>query len=299
VIAYVFPGQGTQRRYVGTDLFERYPEQVRVADAVLGYPIKELWTSGDGRLDRTDYTQPAVFVANALAHAELVGRTGLTPDVVLGHSLGELNALHAAGVFDLETGVRLAQRRGELMARLGDPGTMAALRGDRDRLLAMLESSSTGAHLAADNSPREIVVAGGYEAVTTICSQVDRAELGTAVPLPVSGPFHTPLLRRAREAFAAYLAGVPLREPRLPVIANVSGCPYQVGQAAELLADQLVRPVRWFDSVRHLLAEGPLLYQEVGPSRSLSALIREISTADLQRPPEPRPASRSARCSSD
>ncbi|MEU5633652.1 acyltransferase domain-containing protein [Streptomyces rishiriensis] len=279
MIAYVFAGQGSQRRSPGAGLFARYPDLVQIADRLLGYRVEELWTAGDPRLARTEYAQPALFVVNALSYLEINERASVAPDRILGHSLGEINALHAAGVFDFETGVRLAQRRGACMAELGEDGTMAALRGDRNRLIPFIADTPT-VYLAAENSPHEVVVAGSHEAIAAVQSAVKRDALGTVVPLAVSGPFHSPLMRRARDEFAAYLEALPLSLPSCPVIANVSGLPYQTGNLRLLMANQLVSPVRWFDSVRHLLAQGPVLYQEVGPTRVLSALIHDIARAD-------------------
>ncbi len=276
MITYVFAGQGSQRAGMGAALFPHYPEQVRAADRLLGYSVEELCLARDGRLSQTRYTQPALFVVNALTYMDALERSYPAPSYLLGHSLGELNALHAAGAFDFETGVRIAIKRGDLMSRCVEEGTMAALLGERERLLAFVEQCGAGVHLANDNSPGQIVVSGSREAIAGLEARVLEGGLGSVVPLAVSGAFHSPLMRGARDEFAEFLNSQPFGEPKLPVIANVSAAPYSAAELRNNLTEHLVRPVRWFDSIRYLLRQGPMLFQEIGAANVLSPIIRQI-----------------------
>jgi trans-AT polyketide synthase/acyltransferase/oxidoreductase domain-containing protein len=261
---------------MGAALFPRYPEQVRAADEVLGYSVEELCLAKDRRLSQTEYTQPALFVVNALTYLEARDRSYPAPTHLLGHSLGELNALHAAGAFDFETGVRIAKKRGELMSSRGEEGTMAALLGKRERLLAFIEQGPSGVYLANDNTPGQVVVSGSREAIAGLEASFRQDGLGNVIPLAVSGAFHSPLMRGARDEFAEFLKSQSLNEPKLPVIANVSATPYTLAELRDHLTDHLVHPVRWFDSIRYLLRQGPMLFQEIGPANILSPLIRQI-----------------------
>jgi trans-AT polyketide synthase/acyltransferase/oxidoreductase domain-containing protein len=272
MIAYAFAGQGSQRRGMGEALFARYPRIVRAANEILGYSVEELCRSGDGRLRQTECTQPAVFVVNALTYLETHERLGTNPHYLLGHSLGELNALYAAGVFDFETALRIVKMRGKLMSRCPD-GAMAALLGERETLLSLI-TGMDDVYLANDNSARQIVVAGPRNALTALQSRVGAA--GEFIPLAVSGAFHSPLMQSARDAFASFLAEQTFRAPEIPVIANVSAAPHTVADLRTSLAEHLVRPVRWRDSITYLLQRGPMLFQEIGPSPVLAPLIRQI-----------------------
>ncbi len=276
MITYAFAGQGSQHPGMGAALFSRHPKMMRIAHEVLGYSIEDLCLSGGRKLNQTEYTQPAVFVVNALTYIDTLNRSGQVPSFLLGHSLGELNALHVAGVFDFETGLCIVKKRGELMSRCGADGTMAALLGEREQLLAFLEQGGSDVYLAIDNSPRQIVVAGKRQAIARLEASVRQRGLGIVVPLVVSGAFHSPLMGDARDEFADFLTTQPIRAPNLPVVANVSASPYQPNELCIHLADLLVRPVRWVDSIRYLLERGPMLFQEIGPGHIVSSLIRQI-----------------------
>ncbi|MBR1158098.1 ACP S-malonyltransferase [Bradyrhizobium elkanii] len=274
-IVFAFPGQGSQRSGMAARLLQAYPETVRLADDVLGLSLAELCAGKDGRLAQTQFTQPAMFVINALHCRELVERFGSGPSCALGHSLGEYNALHAAGVFDFETGLRIVKKRGELMSRC-PAGRMAALVGDRSNLLSFLSQNADGVDLANDNSPRQIVVAGSPQAIAAMEEQMQERALGQVIQLPVSGAFHSRLMQRAMAEFSEFLSRQTLRAPKFDVIANVSASPHTLEQMIDRLADHLVSPVRWLESIHLLLRRGPMLFQEAGPGRVLSNLFREI-----------------------
>jgi malonyl CoA-acyl carrier protein transacylase len=283
IIAFAFAGQGSQRSGMGAELFSRHRDAVRAADEVLGWSIEQLCLGKDERLNQTQYTQPALFVVNSMLYKDFCARSGECATHFLGHSVGEYNALHAADVMDFQTGLRIVKKRGEVMSRCRTEGTMAALIGVREQLLAFVEQNAADLYLANDNSPRQIVVAGGRQTIAALKETVRRQNLGEVIPLAVSGAFHSPLMSDARDEFGEFLAAQRFDAPRRCVIANVSASPYRPESLAQSLIDHLVQPVRWLDSIRYLIARGPVLFQEIGPGRVLSSLFRQITT-DLAHP---------------
>jgi malonyl CoA-acyl carrier protein transacylase len=280
---YMFPGQGAQTKGMGSELFERFPERVAQADAVLGYSIRELCVDDPREeLGQTQFTQPALYVVNALSYfARIEDDGGREPDVVLGHSLGEFDALMAAGCFDFETGLRLVQKRGALMSQVSGGAMAAVLNASRDDIeQALREGGLHNVHLANYNSPSQIVISGLRE-------ELERAEpllrkgRTRFYPLATSGAFHTVFMREAMEQFRAFLASVTLSAPRIPVIANVTARPYRSEAILDTLANQIASTVRWSESVQYLLARAARSGQtpefvELGPGDVLTRLVMTI-----------------------
>jgi trans-AT polyketide synthase, acyltransferase and oxidoreductase domains len=274
--AWLFPGQGVQHKGMGGDLLDRYPDQLALADRLLGYSIAEACTTdAAGRLRETRSLQPILFVVNAL-HASARRDADGEPDFVAGHSLGEWNAVVAAGCLDFETALRLVIRRGELMSRAPAGGMAAVIGLPHEDVRGLTEGSTVD--LANINSPEQVVLSGPAGELDRLAGAV-RAAGGRWVPLNVSAPFHSRAMAAAAAEFAAALAGVELRPPRIPVISNVTGARYQPGQAADLLARQLSSPVRWLDGMRTLRAAGVDEVIEVGPGRTLAGLWRACAAA--------------------
>lgn len=251
----VFPGQGSQKVGMGADLFDRYPDLVAQADEVLGYRVRTLCLEDpDGRLDRTEFTQPALYVVNALhyaAHREQAPE----PRIVLGHSLGEYNALHAAGVFDFATGLRLVTARAAAMGAI-EGGGMAAVVGLAEDTLAYVLGAArlTGIDIANLNTPQQIVVSGPVDELAAATRPLLDAGAKMVRPLRVSGPFHSRYMAPARAALAEPFAATEFRAPRLRVVANATARPYAADTVATLLAMQIDHPVRWGQSCYPLLA---------------------------------------------
>ncbi|MFF9780636.1 ACP S-malonyltransferase [Streptomyces nigrescens] len=283
--AVVFPGQGAQRSGMGRELFDAYPELADEASEVLGYSLRTLCLDDPHRqLGRTEYTQPALFVVGALAHRQWRERTGDEPAFLAGHSLGEYCALHAAGAFDFATGLRLVQRRGALMAQAQGGGMAAVVGVDEARLRELLdEGGFAGLTVANDNAPQQKVVSGATATVDALVTYLDARDV-RCVRLNVSGAFHSPLMRQAQRDFAHFADGFTLGDPATPVIANATARPYVPGRTAHTLVDQIVRPVRWTESVHHLLDQGVTDFVELG-GRVLGRLIDQIRSA-------PRPVAR-------
>ncbi|AJT61926.1 Polyketide biosynthesis protein PksE [Streptomyces lydicus] len=283
--AVVFPGQGAQRRGMGRELFDAYPELTDQASEILGYSLRTLCLDDPHRqLGRTEYTQPALFVVGALAHRQWREDTGDQPAFLAGHSLGEYCALHAAGAFDFATGLRLVQRRGALMAQARGGGMAAVVGVDAARLRELLdEGGFLGLTVANDNAPQQQVVSGDTATVDALVAHLDTRDV-RCVRLNVSGAFHSPLMHQAQQDFARFVDGFALGDPAMPVIANATARPYAPGRTARTLVDQIVQPVRWTESVHHLLDHGVTDFVELG-GRVLGRLIDQIRSA-------PRPAAR-------
>lgn len=260
----LFQGQGAQFKGMGKDLWATYPRLTDAASEVLGYSIAELCLRDPyNRLRLTPYTQPALYVVNALSYYRWQ-EDGGTADALAGHSLGEYSALLAAGCFDFETGLRLVQKRGELMGKAGG-GTMAAVLGMRAEALQTLlhENALDHVDLANFNSPTQLVIAGEAVAIQSAATLVSACG-ARCVPLNVSAPFHSRFMRPAQEAFAAFLQGFTLTDPKTRVIANTTARPYEPGQVASLLARQIASPVLWTESIRYLMGLGEFTYHEIG-----------------------------------
>lgn len=278
---HMFAGQGGQRPGMGGDLFERFPEMTAEADEVLGYSIRDLCLTGgwDGQLDDTRYTQPAVYVVNALAY-EALREQEPAPDAALGHSLGEYNALAAAGVFGFAEGLRLVTARAEAMAAVTGGG-LSVIIGLKETLLRFLlhRSGFESVHLANLNSPDQLVLAGPRDDLEMIELIMEDAGARMARRLPVSGPFHSPHMSVAAQELAPLLAATPFHRPQFPVIANQTGRPYRYEELASTLTGQIDHPVRWMESVEYLLDPGagePPRFVEIGGGTVLTSMVRRI-----------------------
>ncbi|GAA2730100.1 ACP S-malonyltransferase [Streptomyces nogalater] len=290
--AWLFPGQGAQRRGMGRDLFDRYPEAMAVADRILGFSVRELCLGDAGeRLTDTRYLQPALFVVNELTRRAYAAREP-APDFLAGHSLGEYNALLAAGAFDFETGLALVARRGELMGRATGGAMTAVIGPGAARIAGLLaEAGLDDVDLANLNSAEQVVLSGPAESLRRAAETVTATGAGRCVPLRVSAAFHSRHMADAAREFAAFLDGFELRDPGRPVIANVTARPYRPGEVRRLLAAQVHSAVRWSESMRHLLEQGVDRIAEQGPGRVLTGLWDAArKDAENGQAPRPRPA---------
>lgn len=294
---YLFPGQGSQARGMGRELFAEFPALVDQASDILGYSLRELCVEDPkGQLDQTRYSQPALFVVNALSYLHAMQSQAEAPAFLAGHSLGEYNALCAAGAFDFATGLRIVRQRAALMAEAGE-GAMAALvglSGERVRELLDTDASLRELDLANFNGAGQYIVSGPREAVLAAGPAFSKAGASLYHPLRVTGAFHSRYMAAPAKTFRQYLSELPFRSLQTPVIANVTGRPYGSQSIAAMLSDQLLSPVRWDLTIEYLLDQGVELSQ-VGPGTVLTRLLdKVVAERSSRRPAAPAIAARSA-----
>lgn len=279
-LAYVFPGQGSQTVGMCKDLYATEPKVkalFETANAVLGFDLTRLVFEGpETELQLTYNAQPAILTASI---AMLQLKT-IEPDMVAGHSLGEYSALVAAGVLKFEDAVKLVRLRGQLMDKAvpGGQGSMAAILGLEDTVIAEIIGQFAGkVQVANYNCPGQTVISGETEAVKAAVDKLSAAGAKRAILLAVSGPFHSTLMKPAAEEFRAALQAVPMSEPRIPVVANVTAeLVTSAEQVRELLYQQVFSSVRWTQSVQKMVAQGIETFEEVGPGKVLTGLIKKI-----------------------
>jgi malonyl CoA-acyl carrier protein transacylase len=284
-----FPGQGAQTKGMGAELFGRYPDLLAQADEILGYSVAELCLENrDGRLTRTRYAQPALYTVGVLSLLRHRESDPEPPDYYVGHSLGEYVALHAAGVFDFATGLRLVRCRGILMSRSRE-GAMAAVLGlSLEQVRALIdEAGLEELDVALHNAPGQFALSGPAESIDRLVSVAAESEV-RCVRLNVSGPFHSRSMRPCAEAFGDYLGRFALSAPRVPVLANTTGRPHRTGQIAAELVRQIHSPVLWMEGIRYLTARDDIDFTELGPGRTLTGMVERIVRERAL--PEPAPA---------
>ncbi|MDB4987501.1 MAG: Malonyl CoA-acyl carrier protein transacylase [Myxococcaceae bacterium] len=277
--AWLFPGQGTQRRGMGRDLFGRYPGLVQRADEILGYSVCRLCLEDpDDQLKLTAYCQPALYVVNALTFLAK-RRTESWPAFFAGHSLGEFSALFAAGAYDFETGLQMVRRRGELMATVGTGSMLAVIGPSLQELSGLLRDLRLGeVEVANYNLPEQTVLAGPSASIESLADAVVERQLGRAVHLHVGGAFHSSSAEPAARAFARELELYDFCDPAIPTISNVTACPYEPGSVRELLAQQMRHAVRWVETMAYLRKQGVEQAVQVGPGRVLDGLWERSGT---------------------
>jgi malonyl CoA-acyl carrier protein transacylase len=278
--AVLFPGQGSQRKGMGKELFGRYPAIEREAEDILGYSVSELCLEDPGgRLGDTEFTQPARYVVNALAWRAAVD-DGVTADVLLGHSVGEYTALLAAEAFSFGTGLALVTRRARLMADV--PGGMSVVLGlEATRIGEVVRVAGLpGIDVANLNAPDQTVIAGPRDQLAAAAAPLKSAGASAVRALNVSGPFHSRYMRGAARAFAREVRACALSSPRVPVISNRTARPYPPDQVGRLLAEQIDHQVLWADSLAYVLELDPdTAFVELGGTRQLDSTVRRALQA--------------------
>lgn len=285
-IAFVFPGQGAQAVGMGKDAYDAFDISRSVidrADEALGFNLSEIIFNGPEEvLKQTANTQPALLTVS-IALLEAFKDRGIKPDFVAGHSLGEYSALVAAGVLSFEDAVRTVRARGQFMEQAvpSGQGAMAAVLGaEREALAALCEavSAELGAvELANVNCPGQIVVSGTAAGVQGVVERGKEAGAKRVIPLEVSGPFHSSLMKPAADKLAAVLSAISMNDASIPVIANVTAKPVtQSSEIRGLLSEQVYSPVLWEDGIRYLISEGVDTFIEIGSGTVLAGLIKKI-----------------------
>jgi len=279
--AYVFPGQGAQFTGMGKDLYENSDlakSLFEQANQILGFSITDTMFEGSAEdLKQTKVTQPAVFL-----HSVILAQTlpDFKPDMVAGHSLGELSALVANKTLAFEDGLKLVSERALAMQASceAEPSTMAAVLGLEDQKVEEICAGIKGIVVAANyNCPGQLVISGAKEAVAEACEKMKEAGARRALPLPVGGAFHSPLMKPAEERLAKAIENTPFSTPICPVYQNVTTTavkdPERIKQN---LIKQLTSPVKWTQSVKQMLKDGATEFIEVGPGKVLQGLVKKV-----------------------
>ena len=280
--AYIFPGQGAQFTGMGKDVYETSDvarELFERANEILGFDITKIMFEGSAEeLKETKVTQPAIFL-HSVALFKALGDSAV-PQMVAGHSLGEISALVANGVLSFDDGLRLVSQRAQAMQKACDsvPSTMAAILGLEDELVESVCADVDGVVVAANyNCPGQLIISGEIEAVNEACERLKERGAKRALVLPVGGAFHSPLMEPAREELAAAIEKTTFRTPTCPIYQNVSTT--AVTDPAEIkknLLFQLTAPVKWTQSVENMLKDGATKFIEVGPGKVLQGLVKKV-----------------------
>ncbi|WP_044199636.1 ACP S-malonyltransferase [Dyadobacter tibetensis] len=271
--AVMFPGQGSQFKGMGKDLFKGYKTETIGASELLGYDLEELCLRDPQKLlSQTQYTQPAIYTVNSFAYFD---RPTQVPSYLIGHSLGEYNALLASGVFDFMTGLKLVKKRGELMAAASGGGMAAVLGVSREHLIQLLAAEGfMDVDIANLNTPTQTVLSGPKTTMSQVIKQFLERKINI-IPLNVSAPFHSRYMKAAADEFKIFLKGIIFHPLKIPVIANVMALPYSNEQIASVLSAQIAGPVQWVDSIRLLVGYGVDTFDEVNGTL-LTKMTNEI-----------------------
>jgi [acyl-carrier-protein] S-malonyltransferase len=281
--AFVFPGQGAQFSGMGKTLYEQNSlakEYFEQANELLGFRITDIMFGGsDEDLKQTQVTQPAIFLHSVVQY-EIID--GLLPDMVAGHSLGEFSALVANKVLSFQDGLKLVAQRAAAMQRACDmrPSTMAAVLGLEDAIVEQICQEITNEIVVAANynCPGQLVISGSIEGVQIACERLKAAGAKRALVLPVGGAFHSPLMEPAREELQQAIEQTTFGTPICPVYQNVDALPCtDPAQIRKNLINQLTAPVRWTQSVQHMVADGATRFTESGPGNVLQGLVKKIA----------------------
>lgn len=282
-IAFIYPGQGSQYVGMGKELYENSERAKLLFDEIfdkIDLDLKEVMFEGpEEKLKETRYTQPAI-VAMSLVLTKLLEEKGIKADYTAGHSLGEYSAIGAAGMLSYEEVVKLTAKRGSIMNEVADKvnGTMAAIIGlEREKIEEILSSVEGVVEGVNFNEPKQTVIAGEVEAVEKACEELKTQGAKRALILPVSGPFHSSLMKPAGEELKEYLENIEIKEGNIEILANTS---VELIKTQDALKEELYKqtfgPVRWVETVEKLKANGVETLYEIGPGKVLKGLIKKI-----------------------
>lgn len=278
---FMYPGQGSQKKGMGGELFEKESNLTKKASEILGYDIRDLCLNDpDNNINNTQYTQPALFTVEVMMYKDAIRNANQEekPAAVLGHSLGEYSALYSAGVFDFETGLKIVAKRGEIMSSVKN-GSMAAVLGlSTDVIRKITDEKLKQIDVANFNCPGQIVLSGPEEAITKSENIFKENGAKRFVKLSVSGAFHSRYMEEPATQFAEFLNDIPLNAPKIPVFANCNAEPYPKDpkQMKNNMINQMKHSVLWESSLRNVSSSYPdCEFVEIGPGNVLKGLLRK------------------------
>lgn len=275
----MFPGQGSQFKGMGESLFREFPQAVATANQILGYDIVELCLNDpNATLNQTSFTQPALFFINYLTYQKFL-QTHKPPHFFIGHSLGEFNALNAAGVFDFETGLKIVQKRGELMFSIGETSMAAVIGANHEEIEEILKNNFPDIDIANINTASQIVISGKIDSLEKAADHFEEEGLAY-IPLKVSGAFHSRYMSPIKDKFQEFVEKMNIRNTQIPVIANYTATPYpnETKDTIKNIVNQIDSPIKWLQSIEYLISEGECNFTEMGPGEVLSNILKKIKT---------------------
>ncbi|WP_160138425.1 ACP S-malonyltransferase [Chryseobacterium sp. c4a] len=275
--AFIFPGQGSQKVGMGKGLFEEFPDIMEKADEILGYSIKELClVDPHGELVQTQNAQVALFVVNTMHYYKQLNKTQ-PPHFLAGHSLGEFNALLAAGAFDFNTGLKLVKKRGELMAKANGGGMAAVIGLNKEGVVKVLKDNDLlTLDVANYNTPSQIVISGPKADVLAAKPVFEKSGASLYIPLAVSGAFHSRYMKDSADEFGQFLNKFQFNDLSIPVISNVTARLYEADKIKESLERQMVSSVKWQESIQYLMGKGVEEFNQVDGGTVLMDMVKKI-----------------------
>jgi malonyl CoA-acyl carrier protein transacylase len=278
-LAFLFPGQGSQAKGMGVDVFHRYPELIDQANQELGYSLSDLCLEdAKEQLSQTQFTQPALYLVSYLEGKAKID-DGQIPDFAAGHSVGEFAALALAGCVSFLDGLRMVSTRGNIMSQVTGGGMAAVIGMEVEKIQSSLEQiGADQVDLANFNSPGQVVISGPAAQIKTTLTPLKEAGARMVVPLKVSGAFHSRMMEEPAREFGKFLEEIRFSSPQFPVYSNVEAAPYSNGDAiAPLLVRQIHSSVRWTELITQMRMDGANEFLECGPGKVLTKLLRQIS----------------------
>lgn len=271
--AFVFPGQGSQIKGMGKNLFDEFKEEIKKADRILCYSLEELvMFDKNNLLNRTLFSQPALYVISCLEYMKKVNENNGKPDYLVGHSLGEFAALFSAGVYDFETGLKIVNKRAQIMSKVNN-GTMAAVIGLDAGTIENIVEKVDGLGIANYNSEKQTVISGTKDSIYRAQNLFLERGAKKYYILPINCPCHSQMLNNSSLKFKKFLSNFKLGKPKIPIISNYTAKEYECNDIYNTIANQMCNPVKWKQSMYYLIKKGVKDFNIIEPSHVLKKIL--------------------------